>query len=496
MRPLFKTILYIFIALIVFSCSARLKTYSVKKQQKDLKVLKEALTKVTGNPYLYIDSVSFEQKFSQVESNIYKGKTDVEWFQEMSGLVSAMGCGHTQIMPSSRLLSTFMSYKSTFPFDVQLVEGKLYCIGKYRDKEKKIQIRTGDEITEINGKSIQGCLKKMYPLFSSDALNVSMKDKFYEDFFAFYYWLSTGPANEFTVNFTEKKTGKKQTLKVPAAYASIPKYKKKFRRNPFIKPPNLRVFGKKKVKAAENYAYLHFESFLHLGGQKYMKWVDHFFASVKKKNINNLIIDLRGNLGGLPQNYFLGYLMEDTTSFLTMNLRNLNKLENKREYKTWNAAYFRYYIQRKIAEDYKEKTGEVYKLTYKTFPIDTAKKYKGNIIVLTDGMSFSSSANIAANLRDKCGAVIIGKTTGGAYQGGNTGQLPLILPKSNYSIVINPMYFNNHPKKKDAKEVGIKPDVYVKDIYGNRKTNDLYMKAAMEWIRKNEKQTPQKVVSK
>lgn len=475
--------------LLLLGCSYKLKTYSAKEQRKDFSVFKSALLDATAKPYLYIDSLALDAEFNRVEDGIANGKTDVEWFQDLSGIVSKIGCGHTSLLPSSRLFGTYLTSKSFLPVQVKLVDRKLYVLSNHKNESKK-KISKGAQITHINGRSIAQLLQSMYNLKSSDGFNLSMKDAFYRDLFGVYYFLSEGYQKSFSVKFINAE-GEKDRIVMEPELPNLKAFNKMMDKNKFFNPSTMgkdkKKWGKKKINAKEDYAYLKIPTFKYHKGVKYEKWLDAFFKSVKKKEVNHLIIDLRGNLGGFPQNYLMGYLIDYNQKTGYIEVTNSNRFSNTAKYKQWDKEYWKWVLikwRAKYVKKHKQRN-----LLIKEFSEEVVEenRFKGKVIVITDGMSFSSSAHLTANLKNKANAVSIGKTTGGGYQQGNTGGLNMKLPKSKYHLSLNPIYFNNNPDSVLTREIGIVPDVFVKEPLKFKKSNDPYFKAALKWIKDNSK---------
>lgn len=481
---LFRSLILLAIAVITVACYSGMKMHSEKSQRKELQILRTVINEAVGNPYLYVDSLQLAKSLDSIENNIEGRVSSVKWFRNVSSIVTQLGCGHTLIMPSQHLFTSFLATPATFPFEVQYIEGKLYATSNYKNKEKQ-SIKKGMEITAVDGRSIDGIVQKMYPLFSSDAFNVSMKDAYFKDFFALYYYLSTHGEESFSktmkVTFINAKQ-EVETLEAVKTYPSVEKLKKRYKNNPFVKPPKLSKFGVQRIEKKKNYAYLKLHSFAHLQGRKYEAWLRKFFREVQQQQAPYLVLDLRGNLGGLPQNELLSYLIPKLNGFLTMTLPNLEKLSYRKYYKRWDKDYFQYKKLRKESIKYQLKEHQPFVFTYSTPDAYESKMFRGKVIVLVDGLSFSSSANIVSNLKDHADVIVIGKTTGGSYQQGNTGQLKFRFPKSKFFLALNPIYFSNTPAEELTVDVGIVPDIAVKEVFGNKKSNDLYLKAAEKFI--------------
>ncbi len=84
--------------------------------------------------------------------------------------------------------------------------------------------------------------------------------------------------------------------------------------------------------------------------------------------------------------------------------------------------------------------------------------FKGRLIVLMNGGTFSSASYVAAQLRKKGRALLAGEESGGAGRGCNAILIPtLTLPESKLRVSV-PLYFLDH-EMKQRQFRGLLPDI-------------------------------------
>jgi len=148
--------------------------------------------------------------------------------------------------------------------------------------------------------------------------------------------------------------------------------------------------------------------------------VENLFAKASKAK--NLIIDLRGNGGGVVTNvqHFLGLLLpKDTPIGTFINKSLVQKYVDEQHGNPDDLKGMAAWSERKIrASD------------------DDMAPYKGNVVVLVDGGTGSGAEIAAAALRENLGAQVVGTKSAGAVLVALMGSLPegytLLYPITDY----------------------------------------------------------------
>jgi len=131
-----------------------------------------------------------------------------------------------------------------------------------------------------------------------------------------------------------------------------------------------------------NHALLSVRIFMNETGNKFDGFLDDFFTELREKGISKLIIDLRGNFGGDP------FLVKTLLSYL---------IEDKIEYFDGDLPF-------------------VYHLLGFMDPISPKEfAFNGDVVVLTDGACFSTTAHLCALIDYYNLGVLVGSETGGSY---------------------------------------------------------------------------------
>jgi len=442
-------------------------------QLEDLAILKRSLLNTTGKPFAYTDSATFNAAFNAAELILSQPRNAKEQFLTFSKLVALTNCGHTNISPSKELFRLYFSYYGNLNLPMQVFNRKLFASGNYG---KKVKIKKGDEILAINQKPVEQILDDMYEYISSDGYNTTFKDFFLRDLFSFYYYLTQDTVNEYDIAFRHRT--RIDTLKISEISFDYRSFMNQIQNNPMLNPSKKPNYGEFKLKKSSGYAYFKFTSFYHLSGKKYFSYLDNCFTRINQSEVPFVIIDVRGNLGGQPQTYLMSYFIDDA-ELVKYGYGETKPFEDKKYVRMKMMGEYRHY--KKVLR--KKKKGKMGDKTYSDYT--SIPNFKGKVVLLTDGGSFSASANLAANLKSKANCYIIGEETGGNEDQGNTGNLVLKLPNTKFYITINPFYFNNCVYTTNT--LGVEPDLEMPNLYQIKKRNDPQMKAAIKYIKQNKK---------
>jgi len=444
----------------------------LKHQRLDFERFKTAFYQLEAKPFLHISSQEVESNFNKLQDALRKPLTPLEQFKCYSVFLSALQCGHTSMLPNGAVFKEWSSKKQCLPFDVVMINKRLFIAPvhkndipkkakntpaeKQKPKKKKEELNSGTEIVSIDKKSIQSWVTAISPYISSDENGEDFKYYKSGQLFDFYRYLAI-PSNKDSVEI--RYMYKKDTLTqyVKLGYPLFHTLKERL--DPEKKRKKTENFGTFSIEK-NKYGYFRFETFKDSEGKKYDEFLKKSFETMQRQKISQLIIDVRGNTGGYIQGELLRYLIPGQTE---IGKYRFEKQAKRRTMRKLGVKMFeestRTYLKNIRKHKKIIKKSPNYDGSMSVQP-NRAARFKGKIIVITDEGTFSAAAMLACHLKTLSDAIIIGQTSGGTFYAGNAGTLPLKLKKSGFEIMLNPNAFSSQIQDSEDPDPNIKvPDV-------------------------------------
>ena len=415
---------FLSILLAFFSFSQKKDTKSsVKNQLKDFKVFKTEILSNSAGIYFYNTKEQFQSSLDSLEKSLSYPQSEIDIYKIYSKCVAKIHCGHTIIIIKD-MYDKFLKSRSTLPFEVHYINNKLFIkndfIGSFT------QLLNHTEITSINGESIPELTTYFSQYISSDGNNTTHINERLEFKFMFYYYFLKNQQTQFTIEYISER---KDTIKTTLA-AIFPKKESTIKESDYFNSIE------RHIDTLNNRAKLILPNPLPRNNT-YKLQLDTFFVYLDQYSIKNLIIDLRGNTGGLSQQYLTGFFCDSNYTYEYRTLKEMRK-PNHYYQKPFDAQRLSIFCTRIATRNGRTTTTKESEPNYPQF--------KGNIYILTDGWTFSAASNLTSILKQHSGAITVGEETGGSYLQCSSGNLILKLPKSKMQIKLNPMkYVNSVP---------------------------------------------------
>jgi len=442
-----------FLYLLLFFLSFNIKAQNISTQDalEELHFFNEAITNAHPHNYAQKGKVNIKKTIDFVKEIEKDSLTGYEYMTILKNAIYDIQCGHTSLrkFPLHKRPKPFPN----FPLTVRKIENNLVSI-----KADSISgIEFGEQILTVNEIPVSTFFQKFKKVYPSDggtnALNDFIVNNNWNIFIsdALYY------PDTFQI------TTNKRTVAIPALIEKI-----KTITSPFSEKFDWQT---KPVLSNENNILVLEKDLAILKIQSFDEIKKSFIKEAMKiiieKQSPYLVIDLRGNPGGEKKKgeLLLSYLVKEKVSMVILEA-NINIEEYLGDTKGTGFKYVRLIAGKEnLFKTKKTKLGK--ESTHITRP--KSSNYKGKIIVLTNGLTGSTSTVVSSVLKQQKEITFIGSQTGGGYNGCNLMPCRLTLPKSG-SVVNFPMY-HIFTDKSSKQESGIIPDyptsLSLEDIQNN-----------------------------
>ena len=458
---------------------------------EDVKLLQTLLKNYHPGLYTYISPIKLDNNFASLISNLPEYPTEGYLQRELALLLGQIKCGHTYLNPwnaNEDVFNRIYDDQIYFPLLFEVVENQLIVTENLSDDQG---IKKGAKIHAINGHKTQEIIEKIKQVIKGDGFaaddhrlselgldQVELNDRdWFDMYFHLFFPITEG---NFSVEYQNFKSRKRKLAHVKAMTRSDRANKAS------IKVGTRPKFWKRKTfKTVE---YLHVSDFAIWNWDfDYKVFLKNFFGELQEQGVNQLIIDLRGNSGGLPEvaNELLSYLSDKPIAcppdILNTTVYNGAKEEHKEVLFTGEPL-----LKEELPENILKPIGEnrfqvMIPDVGCTVIAPKPNGFTGEVILLIDGRNASAGFQFAQKFRFNKLGTIIGTKTGGNTMGINGSKYFFAkLPKTGFEIdipLIRQQFFLN------AKDETIIPDIPIKNKQVNlAKGQDAILTKALEFL--------------
>ncbi|QTN39025.1 hypothetical protein HZ996_07725 [Cryomorphaceae bacterium] len=395
--------------------------------REDLNALVQGM--YTYHPGLEKYNPRFAVEAERIQANMAGERTPLEFFRAVNQIIALGNEGHYAVGNWGDTIHSGIpgNTASYMPISVKIIEGRIFV---WIDLSDAGELERGEEILSINGQSTQRILEQLYRCTPGDGNIQTYLDRTLEGGFNWRYHLNIEQSNSYELSLRSPKSGSRVVvLKALTKEKQFENYylrnKKSTGEDPSVfefdidgdvAQLKMRSFSRGRMEAAD------------LKAKKYYKTV---FKEIQEKEVETLIIDLRGNMGGKKEfaSEMVPYILQNpTASDLLFN---------------------------SVSWEGKTRKHKV--------PKASKHSFKGNVYVLINGHTFSAGSTLARYLKEYSNAVIIGEESGSRYEGYVAGSKQYItLPHSGLEIGI-PRYLNEYASssKQPTSNQGVIPNYVV-----------------------------------
>lgn len=365
---------------------------SIRQLQEDFQYVRDQLENNHPALYLYYTQEIFNGFFDEAYASIDRPMTEAQFYKLLAPIVSKVKCGHTFIDFSDSYKEQERKAKF-FPLGVTFLNGKAYI---YQNYSHRTNIILGTRIISINGVPISTILMKLSDGISTDGnITTSKYRKINRNFFQLYYEL-IGTPDYFEIRCLTPSETSEFTISIEALpYNQVwNAFQALNQDNNHGEPLTLSIHENSST------AILKVSSFATNVQPDFKAFMRSSFQDISQYNIQNLVIDLRGNSGGDPQYSadLLSYLIDYPFVYFSEGIE---------------AGYPSLFIPK--------------------IPYDL--NFNGNVYFLINGTCFSSAGHFCSLAKYHKLGLFIGEETGGSFYC-NDNHINTTLPNSHIKLQV------------------------------------------------------------
>ncbi len=436
-----------------------LRTLPPTEMQEDLFRLTEALQSYHAGLLRYATPEEIEEAFGEALLAAEEPRDVLGFYRVVSECLARVRCGHTRASLGEADRNAALAKRGMLPLDVLLTGERAWVVGVL---DEGAALAPGQELLSIDGLTIAEVRKRAFARLSDDGFIESGKERVFEAEFAELYALlcdeRASPADEHVLTVAGRSEAVRVKGLAPEVFAR--------RRGARPEPPLVRL----ELRPAEGAAILAVRAFGDPGGGEpsFPEQLEQAFRTLREKQVAHLILDLRGNGGGVDMYgaLLVSYLAEEPFGYF-------ERIEVTPEYTG----------QVKIVEQ----DGRRLMLSHDGLQVQqpAEQRFEGDVAVLIDGFTFSTAADVATVAHHNRLATFLGEETGGGYDGNTSGDsLRLVLLNSHFTVGVPKWMYTTanvghaHPGR------GVPPDFPLRPAIGDVLAGrDVVLELALERIR-------------
>jgi hypothetical protein len=431
--------------------------------QADFQLLRNVLEADHPSIYWHSTKQQIDSVFDTNAQLLKDSLNEFEFKNIVANVLSNIKCGHTSVRNTPKFENWIATANlSYFPFGMRLFADSL--IATYNLYRKDTLIPRGSLIKSINGVSSSDIIKKMYSVISTDGDANNFKNLRISNNFPYYYLSSFDSAKKYEVVYADEnsieKTVSFSDFKRPPPDTTKRKIDSSIR---IIQaPPTLTKLQKRErirklyIDTIQQVAFLTINSF---SGGKQRKFYKQTFKYLDQKNIENLVIDVRNNGGGLIGNatYLSKYISNKKFRVADSVYTNhiFSKYNKHVKFRFW-------YSLSELLFTHKKGDGNHHFgwLTKRNIKPKKKHHFDGQVYTITGGYSFSATTLFINYTAAQNNVTTIGEPTGGTALGNTAVYIPnLKLPHT--QLKVRMPVFRLVMNKSAIKGAPFYPEIYV-----------------------------------
>ena len=435
----------------------------------DLSYLKRKLDLLHPGMGYYTPQARMEQLYDSLYNHLNSPTDYLSFYHHVSPLVAAIKDGHTNLNHRKNYIGKYTRF---LPFYIRLVESQ-YFISHNVSSDSTLQ--RGTELLTINGRPVADVHRELMNAdhSGSDGDNLTGRRQWSMVQFADYYaaWFGSADSVKITYRLTEDTLVRQTRLRC----LTLDSFRARIQRRYGVeldRRPNLSV---RMIDTLTHTAVLRVSTFMGTKRKDPFQWgfnrrLKRAFKQIRQENVQNLVIDMQGNGGGIVVNSarLLRYWMPKP--FRIMDHEEMKRAARTELVTRWNPfSALNFSLQYRTDNS----GGFASRSANRRYHPRHRDSFSGNLYFLVNGASFSATTTVLAKTLDAGLGTYVGEASGSAYWGDFAGHFKTItLPNSRLQVRIPLKKLTHAVETERANGFTVEPDFIVTrsfdDLMNNR----------------------------
>ena len=431
---------------------------SAADARADLDALRAAIFEAHGAPFRFVPRTELERRWDAYRAEVTGPVTELVLLAAASRMMTDLGDGHARAGTDSTT-SRRIGERPLFPLRVRIEYGsRLFVVRNETPSDTVVQ--PGSELLSINGRAVRDLIALLTPLTPLDgAIATGRAAAMSRNFQRLYYHFAdqrptydlvlrdaTGHERRARLDGVTDAARQSNANPVNDAYAEQAARLDGSKENIGVRFP-----GDGQVAVLRVHGFF---------GDRFVAELDSVFAVARERGARAMVLDLRGNGGGADMDganlvarfarqsfrYFDHIHMSTVRpSFTTFPPKTLAELDAGTLPDPAGGWLVQPVLHPGVAEQ-----------------PPAAQPFVGPLVLLQDGYTFSTAADVTATLRGLGRATFVGEESGGAYEGNTSGTNALFyLPHSGIRVAMQMYGYVNAAPAPRVRARGTMADVEV-----------------------------------